>query len=131
MGGLFAQSYFSGDLFHYRWNFGGENLGACWKHCLTKAIEHLAPTAILINQGLHLLHNYPVRPCAGTSTARNAYFDCGRPYADFVASLLRELHPEAGHVVWKTTNAGCKAKCFDEWDETISRCGTAVRRGGH
>jgi hypothetical protein len=124
-----AHSYFNGSLIHYSWGFGAESFGACWKPCLTEAIKALQPTAVVVNQGLHLLHAYPYRSCSKTASPilNLSYFDCGK-HEDFVTNVVRDLRSVSPISVWKTSNWVCDKKYYGGWRSALDNWHDSEKR---
>jgi hypothetical protein len=122
-----ARSYFKGKLIHYSWGFASESFGSCWKECVNDAIRALQPTAVFVNQGLHLLHAYPFRSCAATD-GPVSYYDCGK-HKDLVTGILRALRPITPISIWKTSNYVCDAKYYGGWRSAIDKWHNPQERG--
>eukprot|EP00928_Gymnodinium_smaydae_P055715 TRINITY_DN39201_c0_g1_i1.p1 TRINITY_DN39201_c0_g1~~TRINITY_DN39201_c0_g1_i1.p1 ORF type:complete len:412 (+),score=74.89 TRINITY_DN39201_c0_g1_i1:166-1236(+) len=113
-----VRSYMQGSLIHYSWGFGAESFGACWKPCLTNAIKALQPSAIMVNQGLHLLHAYPYRSCSNAPSGPVSYFDCGK-HGDLVSNIMSNMQTASPITLWKTSNWVCDDKYFGFWRTAI------------
>jgi len=105
---VFREGPFKNLVLH-NWGFLPEYTDFCWDDCMTDSMAALKPTAVLWNNGFHLLnHDFNAGVCnqRHNPTKKN----CG-DYKQMVKLAMGDmLTAGVPHVIWKTTNYLCEER---------------------
>jgi len=105
---VFRSGPFKGLVLH-NWGFLPEYTDFCWDDCMTDAMAALKPTAVLWNNGFHLLnHDFTASVCNQRHNPTKT--NCG-DYKQMVKMASQQMLASGiKQVIWKHTNYLCEER---------------------